>query len=75
MNIRDECADRHLERVFILRVPNKSACLFVVIQNTFKINVFVPNLVKNVSSKKNIKDHDFCLFLIFFVLFCCFCRI
>ena len=41
---------------------------FVLFQNTFKIDVFVPNLVKNVSSKKNKKDHNFCLF-------CSFCRI
>ena len=40
-------------------------CLFVPFQNTFKIDVFVSNLVKNVSSKKNKKDHDFCLFLSF----------
>ena len=55
-----------------------SFVFFVLFQNTFKIDVFEPNLVKNVSSKKNKKDHDFCLFwsfLIFFVLFCCFCRI
>ena len=31
-------------------------------QNTFKIDVFVPNLVKNMSSKKNKKDHVLCLF-------------
>ena len=31
-------------------------------QNMFKIDVFVLNLVKNVSSKKNKKDHHFCLF-------------
>ena len=30
--------------------------------HTFKIDVFVLNLVKNVSSKKNKKDHDFCIF-------------
>ena len=35
---------------------------FVLFQNTFKIDVFVPNLVKNVSSKKNKKDHDFRIF-------------
>ena len=36
--------------------------VFVLSQNTFKIDVFVPNLVKNVSSKKNKKDHDFRIF-------------
>ena len=35
---------------------------FVLFQNTFKIDVFVSNLVKNVSSKKNKKDHDFRIF-------------
>ena len=35
---------------------------FVLFQNTFKIDVFVPNLVKNLSSKKNKKDHDFRIF-------------
>ena len=35
---------------------------FVLFQNTFKIDAFVPNLVKNVSSKKNKKDHDFRIF-------------
>ena len=39
-----------------------SFVFFVLFQNTFKIHVFVPNLVKNMSSKKNKKDHDFCLF-------------
>ena len=32
---------------------------FALFQNTFKIDVFVPNLVKNVSSKKDKKDHNF----------------
>ena len=38
---------------------------FVLFQNTFKIDVFVPNLVKNVSSKKII-------IFVFFDLFCSF---
>ena len=42
--------------------PKMSFVFFVVFQNTLKIDVFVPNLVKNLSSKKNKKDHDFCLF-------------
>ena len=57
------------------RCPLSFLFFFVLFQNTFKIDVFVPNSVKNVSSKKNKKDHDFLSFLIFFVLFCCFCRI
>ena len=42
--------------------PKMSFVIFVLFQNTFKIDVFVTNLVKNVSPKKNKKDHDFCLF-------------
>ena len=44
------------------RCPLSFLFFFVLFQNTFKIDVFVPNLVKNVSSKKNKKDHDFGLF-------------
>ena len=44
------------------RCPLSFLFFFVFLQNTFKIDVFVLNLVKNVSSKKNKKDHDFCLF-------------
>ena len=53
------------------RCPLSFLLFFVLFQNTFKIDVFVPNLVKNVSSKKNKKDHDFCLFDLFcsFLLF------
>ena len=57
------------------RCPLSFLFFFVLFQNTFKIDVFVPNLVKNVSSKKNKKDHDFrifdllCSFLFFFVVF------
>ena len=54
------------------RCPLSFLFFFVLFQNTFKIDVFVPNLVKNVSSKKNKKDHDFRIFLIFYVLFCSF---
>ena len=49
-----------------------SFVFFVLFQNTFKINVFVPNLVKNVSSKKIMIFifFDFlCSFLFFFVVF------
>ena len=42
--------------------PKMSFVFFVLFQNTFKIDVFVPNSVKNVSSKKNKKDHDFRIF-------------
>ena len=42
--------------------PKMSFVFFVLFQNTFKIDVFVSNLVKNVSSKKNKKDHDFRIF-------------
>ena len=45
-----------------LRCPLSFLLFFVLFQNTFKIDVFVQNLVQNVSSKKNKKDHDFCLF-------------
>ena len=69
--------------------PGKSQdvlCLFVLFlffflfffQNTSKTDVFVSNLVKNVSSKKRTKNHVLCLFvsfLFFFVVFCCFCWI
>ena len=57
------------------RCPLSFLFFFVLFQNTFKIDVFVPNLVKNLSSKKNKKDHDFrffyilCSFLFFFVVF------
>ena len=44
------------------RCPLSFLFFFVLFQNKFKIDVFVPNLVKNVSSKKNKKDHDFGLF-------------
>ena len=44
------------------RWPLSFLLFFVLFQNTFKVDVFVPNLVENVSSKKNKKDHDFCLF-------------
>ena len=44
------------------RCPLSFLFFFVLFQNTFKIDVFVPNLVKNVSSKKNKKDHDFHIF-------------
>ena len=44
------------------RCPLSFLFFFVLFQNTFKIDVFVPNLVKNVSSKKNKKDHDFRIF-------------
>ena len=40
--------------------------IFVLFRNTFKINVFVTNLAKNMSSKKN---HDFYLFDIFLFFF------
>ena len=36
--------------------PEMSLVFFVLFQNTFKIEVFVPDLVKNVSSKMNKKD-------------------
>ena len=36
--------------------PEMSFVFFVLFQNTFKIEVFVPDLVKNVSSKMNKKD-------------------
>ena len=55
--------------------PKMSFVFFVLFQITFKIDVFVPNLVKNMSSKKNKRDHDFrifdllCSFLFFFVVF------
>ena len=42
--------------------PKMSFVFFVLFQNTFKIDVFVSNMVKNVSSKKNKKDHDFRIF-------------
>ena len=45
-----------------LRCPLYFFFFFVLFQNTFKIDVFVSNLVKNVSSKKNKKDHDFRIF-------------
>ena len=54
------------------RCPLSFLFFFVLFQNTFKIDVFVPNLVKNVSSKKNKKDHYsglFLFFLFFFVVF------
>ena len=38
-----------------LRCPLSFLFFFVLFQNTFKIDFFVPNLVKNVSSKKNKK--------------------
>ena len=44
------------------RCPLSFLFFFVLFQNTFKIDVFVPNLVKNVSSKMNKKDHDFRIF-------------
>ena len=57
--------------------PKMSFVFFVLFQNTFKIDVFVPNLVEDVSSKKNKKDYDFRIFdlLCSFLFFCCFCRI
>ena len=53
------------------RCPLSFLFFFVLFQNTFKIDVFVTNLVKNVSPKKNKKDHDFSLFDLFcsFLLF------
>ena len=52
--------------------PQDVLCLFDLFQNTFKIDVFVPNLVKNVSSKKIMIFVFFdllCSFLFFFVVF------
>ena len=57
------------------RCPLSFLFFFVLFQNTFKIDVFVPNSVKNVSSKKNKKIMIFvffdlsCSFLFFFVVF------
>ena len=45
-----------------------SFLFFVLFRNTFEIDVFEPNLVKNVSSKKTKKIMIF----VFFVLFCFF---
>ena len=46
---------------------------FVLFQNTFKIDVFVPNFVKKLSSKKDIiifvYFDRFCSFLFFYVVF------
>ena len=40
-------------------------CLFVLFQNTFKIDVFVPNFVKNVSSKKQKRTKKIMIFEFF----------
>ena len=48
--------------------PKMSFVFFVLFQNTFKIDVFVANLVKNVSSKKK-KKKIMIFFLFFFGLF------
>ena len=55
-NKKDHAAGKNL------RCPLSFLFFFVLFQNTFKFDVFVPNLVKNVSSKKNKKDHDFRIF-------------
>ena len=55
-NKKDHAAGKNL------RCPLSFLFFFVLFQNTFKIDVFVSNLVKNVSSKKNKKDHDFRIF-------------
>ena len=55
-NKKDRAAGKNL------RCPLSFLFFFVLFQNTFKIDVFVSNLVKNVSSKKNKKDHDFRIF-------------
>ena len=55
-NKKDHAAGKNL------RCPLSFLFFFVLFQNTFKIDVFVPSLVKNVSSKKNKKDHDFRIF-------------
>ena len=65
-NKKDHAAGKNL------RCPLSFLFFFVLFQNTFKIDVFVSNLVKNVSSKKNKKDHDFRIFrslMFFFVVF------
>ena len=57
------------------KCPLSFLFFFVLFQNTFKIDVFVPNLVKNVSSKRTKKIMIFvffdllCSFLFFFVVF------
>ena len=55
-NKKDHAAGKNL------RCPLSFLFFFVLFQNTFKIDVFVSNLVKNMSSKKNKKDHDFRIF-------------
>ena len=50
------------------RCPLSFLFFFVLFQISLKIDVFVPNSVKNVSSKKNRKIMIF----VFFVLFCAF---
>ena len=55
-NKKDHAAGKNL------RCPLSFLFFFVLFQNTFKIDVFVPVLIKNVSSKKNKKDHDFRIF-------------
>ena len=55
-NKKDHAAGKNL------RCPLSFLFFFVLFQNAFKIDVFVSNLVKNVSSKKNKKDHDFRIF-------------
>ena len=46
-----------------------SFVFFVLFQNTFKIDVFVPDLVKNMSFKVNKKDRKKITSFVFFDLF------